>query len=111
MDLTSGFGNISSNETNLTKSQISDQNFQNEANAKLEFSVHAKSYFKFLSQFREVLNAFECFLTQVRANAFAKNQMCLAYEDRAFYCEGFYHINKLTADHRSCHSEDFYHVH
>ena len=43
-----------------------------------------KTRFEFLSQFRKVRNAFECF---VGANAFAKNQMRLAYEDkRDLYC-------------------------
>ena len=43
--------------------------------------------FEFLSQFRKVRNAFECFVTQVQTNAFAKNQMRLAYEDkRDLYC-------------------------
>ena len=43
--------------------------------------------FEFLSQFRKVRNAFECFVTQVGANAFAKNQTRLAYEDkRDLYC-------------------------
>ena len=47
--------------------------------------------FKFLSQFRKVRNAFECF---VGANAFAKNQTRLAYEDkRGLYC---------IAGHESC---------
>ena len=43
--------------------------------------------FEFLSQFRKVRNAFECFVTNTGANAFAKNQMRLAYEDkRDLYC-------------------------
>ena len=43
MDLTSGFGNISFDETKPTKrSQITDQYLRNEANAKCAVSVHAK---------------------------------------------------------------------
>ena len=38
--------------------------------------------FEFLSQFRKIRNAFECFVTQVQTRA--KNQMRLAYED--LYC-------------------------
>ena len=42
--------------------------------------------FEFLSQFRKVRNAFECFVN-TGANAFAKNQTRLAYEDkRDLYC-------------------------
>ena len=42
--------------------------------------------FEFLSQFRKVRNAFECFVTQVQTQ-FAKNQTRLAYEDkRDLYC-------------------------
>ena len=54
----------------LTDDLIADQTFQNEVlvSVKREFSVHAKRHFKFLSQFREVLNAFECFLMQVQTH-------------------------------------------
>ena len=42
--------------------------------------------FEFLSQFRKVRNAFECFVTQVQTH-FAKNHTRLAYEDkRDLYC-------------------------
>ena len=45
-----------------------------------------KMRFEFLSQFRKVRNAFECFVSQVQY-AFAKNQTRLAYEDkRDLYC-------------------------
>ena len=43
--------------------------------------------FKFLSQFRKVRNAFECFVRNTGANAVAKNQTRLAYEDKCdLYC-------------------------
>ena len=42
--------------------------------------------FEFLSQFRKVRNAFECFVTQVKTQL-PKNQTRLAYEDkRDLYC-------------------------
>ena len=42
--------------------------------------------FEFLSQFRKVRNAFECFVTQVQTHL-PKNQTRLAYEDtRDLYC-------------------------
>ena len=53
------------NETKHTKSsQITDQYLRKEANAKCAVSVHAKR--EFLSQFRKVRNAFECFVAQVQ---------------------------------------------
>ena len=48
-----------------------------------------KMHFEFLNQFRKVQNVLECFVTG--ANAFAKNQTRLAYEDkRDLYCMSIY---------------------
>ena len=45
-----------------------------------------QTHFEFLSQFRKVRNAFECFVTQVQTHL-PKNQTRLAYEDkRDLYC-------------------------
>ena len=45
-----------------------------------------KTRFEFLSQFRKVRNAFECFVTQVQTRL-PKNQTRLAYEGkRDLYC-------------------------
>ena len=66
-----------SNETKLAKrSQITDQNFRKEANAKREFFGSYKVHFKFLSQFREVLNAFpnaRCKRICQKPNVFGNN--------------------------------------
>ena len=57
------------NETKHTKRlQITDQNLRKEANAKMCSFGSCQTRFEFLSQFRKVRNAFECFVTQVQTH-------------------------------------------
>ena len=81
------------NETKPTKrSQITDQNVRKEANAKCAVSLHAKR-FRILKPIQKSSKCVWVF-RNTGANAFAKNQARLAYEDkRDLYC-----INILKED-------------
>ena len=74
------------NETKPTKrSQITDQNLWKEANAKCAVSVHANA-FRILKPIQKSSKCVWVFRS-TGANAFAKNQTRLAYEDkRDLYC-------------------------
>ena len=56
-------------ETKPTKrSQITDQNLRKEAKCEMCSFGSCQTCFEFLSQFRKVRNAFECFVTQVQTH-------------------------------------------
>ena len=67
MDLTSGFGNISF-EWNYTHPTLTDHRskFAKRGKRKMCSFGSCQTRFEFLSQFRKVRNAFECFVTQVQ---------------------------------------------
>ena len=67
MDLTSGFGNISF-EWNETHQTLTDHRSKFAKRGKREMCSFGscQTRFEFLSQFRKVRNAFECFVTKVQ---------------------------------------------
>ena len=97
IDLTSCFKNTSF-EWNKAHQTLTDHRSKCAKRGKREMCNFGscKTRFEFLSQFRKVRNAFQCFVTHVQT-LFAKIQMRLAYEDkRDLYCtcRQFKHCSK-----------------